>query len=84
MNIVFIRGAGKFDQVHTIRPGHAPAAKLVEMHRVTCGARAGSMLAIDEAGIAAVRATIADLSARWEALPVGGRLALGFSHEPGW
>ena len=153
MNIVFIKGAGKFDQMQTIRPGHSPevidcpkqgiiphdmvhyavehtldvrgflarvrdgeaagfqmqgeplsdaverlvevvqgdgwsggrspAADLIDMYRVTCDARACPMLAIDEADIAAVRATIADLSARWEALPVGGRLELGFSHEPG-
>ena len=24
MNIVFIKGAGKFDQMQTIRPGHSP------------------------------------------------------------
>ena len=83
MNIVFIKGAGKVDQVHTIRPGHAPAAKLIEMYRVTCGARACSMLAINDADVAAGRATIADLSARWEALPVSGRLELGFAHECG-
>jgi hypothetical protein len=153
MNIVFIKGAGKFDQMQTIRPGHSPeaidcpkqgiiphdmvhyavehtldvrgflarvregevadfqmqgeplsdaverlvevvqgdgwsggqspAADLIEMYRVTCDARACPMLEIDEADIAAVRATIADLSARWEALPVGGRLELGFSPAPG-
>jgi len=41
------------------------------------------MLAIDEADICAVRDMVADLSARWAALPVGGRLELRFSHASG-
>ncbi len=63
--------------------GQSPAADLIDMYRVTCDARSCPMLEIDEADIAAVRTAIAELSARWEALPVGGRLELGFSHESG-
>ena len=151
MHVVFIKGAGKFDQMQVIRPGRAPevvdcpkqgiiphdmvhyavehtlalrgflarvgegeaadfqmegdpmsdgverlvevvqgdqwsgakspATDLIAMYRVTCDARACPMLSVDEAAIDAVRAAIADLSAKWGAVPVGGRLELGFVPE---
>ena len=147
MKIVFTKGAGKFDQMQVVRPGHPPeliecpkqgiiphdmvhyavehtldvrgflsrvgegeaasfemaadslsdsverlvevvqgdqwsggdsrAEDLIEMYRVTCDARACPMLAIDAAAISAVRAVIADLSGKWNAVPVGGSLVLG-------
>ena len=59
----------------------SPAADLIAMYRVTCDARACPMLAVDEAAIDAVRAAIVDLSAKWEALPIGGCLELGHAPE---
>lgn len=56
--------------------GAAPASDLIEMYRVTCDARSCPMLDVDETAIEAVRAVIADLTARWAAVPVGGVLAL--------
>jgi hypothetical protein len=58
--------------------GAAPAADLIEMYRITCAARACPMLAVDESAIIQVRAAIADLTRRWNAVPVGGSLELGF------
>jgi hypothetical protein len=58
--------------------GNASAADLIELYRVTCDARSCPMLDVDEAAILEVRAAIADLSARWAAVPVGGVLELGF------
>lgn len=37
------------------------------------------MLDIDEAAISEVRDVIADLTERWQAVPVGGLLELGFA-----
>ena len=59
--------------------GAAPAADLIEMYRVTCHARSCPMLDVDEAAIMAVRAVIADLTKRWQAVPVGGALELAFA-----
>jgi hypothetical protein len=59
--------------------GNSSASDLIEMYRVTCDARSCPMLSVDEAAISAVRAVIADLTARWAAVPVGGLLELGFS-----
>lgn len=65
--------------------GRSAPADLIEMYRVTCQARSSPMLDVDETAIAAVRAAIADLTAKWSAVPVGGTLELGFSHgaDPG-
>ena len=57
--------------------GQSPAQDLLAMYRVTCDARGCSMLAIDEAAIATVRAAIVDLTGKWNAVPVGGTLAVG-------
>lgn len=56
--------------------GSAPALELIEMYRVTCDARSCPMLDVDETAIEEVRAVIADLTARWAAVPVGGVLAV--------
>lgn len=58
--------------------GQTPAAEILAMYQVTCAARQCPMLALDEAAVDAVRACMADLSARWAGLPVGGRLELAF------
>jgi hypothetical protein len=60
--------------------GSSPASDLIEMYRVTCLARSCAMLDVDETAILQVRAAIADLTAKWVAVPVGGQLELGFSH----
>lgn len=56
--------------------GAAPAAEMIEMNPLTCAARQCPALALDEAAIDAVRACMAELSARWLSLAVGERLAL--------
>lgn len=58
--------------------GVSPPSDLIAMYRVTCQARSCPMLDVDEAAIAQVRAVIADLTARWTTVPVGGVLELGF------
>lgn len=58
--------------------GASPPSDLIAMYRVTCQARSCPMLDVDEAAIAQVRAVIADLTARWTAVPAGGVLELGF------
>lgn len=58
--------------------GASPPSDLIAMYRVTCQARSCPMLDVDEAAIAQVRAVIADLTARWTTVPVGGVLELGF------
>jgi hypothetical protein len=56
--------------------GTSSGADVIDMYRVTCLARGCPALAIDEAAIQAVRSTIASLSARWQAVPIGGTLRL--------
>lgn len=58
--------------------GTTSASDLIEMYRVTCDARSCRMLSVDEAAISAVRAVIVDLTERWGAVPVGGRLELRY------
>ena len=58
--------------------GDAPATDLIDLYRITCHARSCPMLDIDAAAIDAVRCALAELTARWAALPVGGRLEVGF------
>lgn len=57
--------------------GHSAAPDLIELYRVTCDARSCPMLDVDEQAILQVRAVIADLTARWSAVPVNGTLELG-------
>jgi hypothetical protein len=60
--------------------GTTDSAALIDLYRVTCEARECPMLAVDEASIDAIRNCIADLTARWEATPVGGVLVLTLDH----
>ena len=52
------------------------ASDIIELYRVTCDARGCPPLPVDETSIHAVRATIAELTRRWDAVPVGGSLEL--------
>lgn len=54
----------------------ASPAEMIDLYRVTCDARGCPMLAVDAPAIEAVRERIAELSARWSALAVGGSLEL--------
>ena len=56
--------------------GASTAADMMDMYRVTCLARACPALPIDENAIEAVRLAMAELSDRWQAVPVGGALHL--------
>ena len=63
--------------------GPVADADFIDLYRVTCEARDDMPLALDSATIAAIRARIADLTARWEAVPVGGTLMLTLAPTPG-
>lgn len=56
--------------------GTSSAADMIDMYRVTCEARECPALQVDEAAIEAVRSTLAELTTRWQAIPVGGALLL--------
>jgi hypothetical protein len=56
--------------------GTSTAAEMLDLYRVTCSARACPALNVDEDGIDAIRARVADLTAQWDALPVGRSLTL--------
>jgi len=56
--------------------GNSNASDIMEMYLVTCDARECHPLPIDAASIEGVRAAIAELTRRWEAIPVGGSLKL--------
>lgn len=62
--------------------GTSSLSDLIEMYRVTCRARSCPMLPLDEAALSEVRSVIADLTERWAAVPIGGRLELGFAGLP--
>ncbi len=59
--------------------GPADTAELIGLYELTCEARGHPAIAIDAAAIAAIRARMADLTQRWDAVPVGGTLVLNFS-----
>lgn len=61
--------------------GTSDSAAVIDLYRVTCEARKCPMLAIDEAGIDAIREAISNLTVRWEAIPVGGVLVLNFGAQ---
>ena len=52
------------------------ATDIIELYRVTCDARDCPPLPVDETSIDVVRAAIAELTRRWDAIPVGGSLEL--------
>jgi hypothetical protein len=56
--------------------GRVPDEAFIALYRVTCEARGDMPLALDGTTISAIRARIADLTARWAAVPVGGTLVL--------
>jgi hypothetical protein len=56
--------------------GPVADAEFRALYHVTCEARGDTPLALDAATIAAIRSRIADLTARWAAVPVGGTLVL--------
>lgn len=56
-------------------------AAFLDLYRVTCEARGDTPLPLDGATLAAIRARVADLTARWAAVPVHGTLVLDFAIE---
>lgn len=54
------------------------AGDLIDLYRVTCQARDCPMLPLDAATLEAVRARLLELSAQWQAVPVGASLTLDF------
>ena len=56
----------------------APAADadFIALYRLTCAARGDTPLDLGGATLAAIRARLADLTAQWQAVPVGGSLCL--------
>jgi hypothetical protein len=53
-----------------------PDADFIALYIVTCEARDDMPLDLDPATLAAIRVRLADLTARWRAVPVGGTLVL--------
>ena len=58
--------------------GPAEAADLIALYEVACSARGHAAIPVDAAAIETIRARMTDLSARWDAVPVGGKLELEF------
>jgi hypothetical protein len=58
--------------------GPAPAADLITLYELTCKARGHGIIPVDAPTIELIRERMADLTARWSALPVGGTLELLF------
>ncbi len=56
----------------------ARAEDVIDLYRVTCEARGCPMLPVDAAAIDAIRTRIAELTVAWDAVPVGGTMALDF------
>jgi hypothetical protein len=56
--------------------GSSSAAEIIEIYDVTCRARGCPALLIDDSAVLAVRAAIADLTTRWQAVAIGGSLQL--------
>ena len=60
-----------------------PDEEFIALYENTCEARGDAPLALDAATLAAIRARLADLTARWQAVPAGGSLSLTFSASTG-
>ena len=58
--------------------GNSSPAEMLELYGVTCSARECQPLALAAADIEAVRKRIAELTRQWDAVPIGGSLALAF------
>lgn len=56
--------------------GGSAAGDIMDLYRVTCIERGCPMLPVDAGDIDAIRARVAELTAQWDALPVGAMLAL--------
>mgnify|MGYP000844981596 CR=1 FL=1 len=56
--------------------GQSEAADLIAMYKVTCAARNCPMLPVSMAEILAIRATISELTRRWQAIAPGESLLL--------
>ncbi|HEY6620224.1 MAG TPA: hypothetical protein VIY68_11795 [Steroidobacteraceae bacterium] len=52
------------------------AREIIEIYQLTCTARQCPALPIDDSAVQAVKATIADLTRRWQKTAVGGSLQL--------
>nr|WP_310524606.1 hypothetical protein [Polymorphobacter sp.] len=63
----------------------APVAdgEFIVLYRVTCEARGDIPLEIGAEALAAIRARLADLTTRWAAVPVGGKLELSLAATRG-
>lgn len=55
----------------------------IALYHVTCAARGDLPLVIDSAAVAGIRARLADLTERWEAVAPGGTLTLELSVPTG-
>jgi hypothetical protein len=51
-------------------------AAFISLYNITCEARGDTPLALDSAAIARIRARLADLTARWQAVKPGGTMEL--------
>ncbi len=60
-----------------------PDADFMALYRVTCDACGDTPLDLDGATLAAIRARLADLTAQWAAITVGGTLELRLSAPTG-
>ncbi|MGO9932798.1 MAG: hypothetical protein ACLPV8_13430 [Steroidobacteraceae bacterium] len=56
--------------------GTSSASGIIEIYQLTCAARLCPALPIDDSAVQAIKATIADLTRRWEDIAVGGSLQL--------
>lgn len=56
--------------------GDSAPQDMIDLYRVTCRARACPALPVTPTDIDAVRACIAELDGRWQALPVGASITL--------
>ncbi len=56
--------------------GTSDVDELIALYRLGCEARGHAVLPVDADDIAAIRAEMADLAARWAAVPVHGTLEL--------
>ncbi len=54
-------------------------ADFIALYQVTCDARGDAPLALDVATLAAIRARLAELTARWQAVPARGSISLTLS-----
>ena len=56
--------------------GNSNVDELIALYRLSCEARGHAVLPVDAGDIAAIRAEMADLAARWAAVPLNGSLEL--------